>query len=278
MTHGINKAREVVIAVVVVIAVAATILIAGQRRQERPKLAAPAAGTTTGPEGVLIRDIYTSNWRGNGFVGSATRKWNAMGTSFDFVWKTQKGNQIGRIGKSFFSRGFGVRVDDIRNKCIMSTSASMTQLVSTKTNWYIWSIYGWTHQQNIKWPKENGWNNEFYMVFRTTLSPGSHDEYTSIGSVSVDDVVFDCYTNDMSWGTANQTQWLAVARNPSWSASVDLKKIFAHWRSKGLPNEYVVDLTWAIEGFAGSSGNLSLSNIVIPQLAQLNATTTPTTE
>ncbi len=228
------------------------------------------ARTTTEPKAFLIGDRYTSNWRTSGFVGSATRTWNATGTSFGFNWSTRKGNQIGRIGKAFYSPGFNVRADDIRDKCIMSTTASMTNLTSSTTKWYIWSIYGWTHSQNVKWPKLNGWNNEFYVVFKTTVNTGPGSGYVSIGNVTIDGTVFDCYTHDMPWGTTNQTQWMAVSRDPSWSASVDLKKIFAYWRSKGLPNEYVVDLTWALEGGAGSSGKLSLSDVNIPALVHSN--------
>jgi len=73
----------------------------------------------------------------------------------------------------------------------------------------------------------------------------------------------------MPWGTPNQTQWVLEARTPTWSGSVDLAKAFAFWRSKGLPNEYVVDLTWALEAGAGagaSSGEVRLTNIVVPTL------------
>jgi len=47
-----------------------------------------------GPEGVLIGDSYTSNWRSNGFVGSSKRNWNAAGDTFNFVWSTQNGDQL----------------------------------------------------------------------------------------------------------------------------------------------------------------------------------------
>jgi hypothetical protein len=233
------------------------------------------AGETTGPETVVVGDRYTSNWRSDDFMGSATRTWNASGDSFGFAWRTQKGDQIGRIGRSrqVSNPGLGVRVDDIRDGCIMSVTASMTNLVSSVYQWHMWTIYGWTHEANVPWPKDDGWNNEFYVVFHTTCTqPQAGDGgHRSIGSVTINGAVFDCYTNSMAWGTTNQTQWMAIARNPSWTASVDLKKVFAYWRSKGLPNDYVVDLTWAIEAWEGSSGNLSLSNVNIPRLAPSNA-------
>jgi hypothetical protein len=50
-----------------------------------------------------------------------------------------------------------------------------------------------------------------------------------------------------------------------------LSKAFAFWRSKGLPDEYVVDLTWALEAGAGAgatSGEVELTRIVVPPLAR----------
>ena len=82
---------------------------------------------------------------------------------------------------------------------------------------------------------------------------------------------FDGYVHDMPWGTPNQTQWVIEARNATWPGSVDLSKAFAFWRSKGLANEYVVDLTWALEAGAGagsSSGEIQLTNVVVPTLAR----------
>ena len=226
------------------------------------------AGSTTSPKGVVIGDLYSYNWRSKGFKGSSSRNWNDQGTVFQFAWKTSKGNQIGRIGKSFYSPGFGVRVDDTRDNLVMSTNASMKDLTTPGSSWYIWSIYGWTHAKNTKWPMRKGWNNEFYIVFKSTVNTGLGSGYVSIGSVSVNGVIFDCFTHDMPWGTSSQTQWMAVSRKPSWNASVDLKKIFAYWRSQGLANEYIVDLTWAFEGGAGSSGKLSLSNLKVPKLVR----------
>ena len=55
----------------------------------------------------------------------------------------------------------------------------------------------------------------------------------------------------------------------SWTGSIDLAQAFAFWRSKGLPNEYVVDLTWAVEAGAGAgsqSGEAQLTNVVVPAL------------
>jgi hypothetical protein len=138
----------------------------------------------------------------------------------------------------------------------------------------MWSIYGWTHAENAGWVSPNGWNNEFYVLFRSWNASyrgpaTSGGGYVAIGSTTIDGVVFDGYIHDMPWGTPNQTQWVLEARTPTWSGSVDLAKAFAFWRSKGLPNEYVVDLTWALEAGAGagaSSGEVRLTNIVVPTL------------
>jgi hypothetical protein len=49
---------------------------------------------------------------------------------------------------------------------------------------------------------------------------------------------------------------------------VNIKKIFDYWRSKGLANESVVDLGWALEGFPGTAGKLQLTDVKIPHLGQ----------
>jgi len=236
----------------------------------------PAAGanSSTGPEEVAIGGLYTSNWRSDDFAGTAFRSWTPAGDSFLFRWTTTAGDQIGRIGRTYPSPQLGVRVDDVRPGTIMSTSAEVRDL--TQGGFYIWSVYGWTHAEDSGWPAPNGWNNEFYVIFRSwnASSGGSNTDprfgYVPIGSVTIDGVRFDGFTNDMPWGTPNQTQWVLEARNPRWSGSVDLAQAFAFWRSKGLPNEYVVDLTWALEAGAGaepSSGEIQLTNIVVPPLS-----------
>ncbi len=231
--------------------------------------------SSTGPESVTVGDLYTSNWRSADFRGTAFRSWSPSGDSFLFRWSTTAGDQIGRIGRTYPSPLLGVRVDDVRPGTVMSTTAEARDVA--QGGFYIWSIYGWTHSENAGWASPNGWNNEFYVNFRSwnASSGGSNTDprfgYVALGSVVIDGVTFDGFMNDMPWGTPNQTQWVLEARNPSWSGSVDLSKAFAFWRSRGLPNEYVVDLTWALEAGAGtgsSSGEIQLTRIVVPALSR----------
>lgn len=235
----------------------------------------PTPGTlsSTGSESVAIGDLYTSNWRSDDFRGTALRVWTPGGDAFFFRWTTTAGDQIGRIGRTFPSPVLGVRVDEVRPGTIMSTLAAARDVGTG--GFLIWSIYGWTHADYAGWPAPNGWNNEFYVSFRSWN--GSHrgpntdprNGYVPIGSVTIDGVLFDGFIHDMPWGTPNQTQWVIEAREPSWSGQVDLSKAFAFWRSKGLPNEYVVDLTWALEagaGAGGSSGEIQLTQVVVPPL------------
>ena len=232
----------------------------------------PGIMSSTGPETAAVGELYTSNWRSSDFAGTALRTWTASGSSFLFSWSTTAGDQIGRIGRAWNSPGLGVRVDDVKKPCIMSTTAEAKDVASG--GFLIWGIYGWTHSDHVAWPSPNGYNNEFYVTFRSWN--GSYNGpntqgggYVSIGSVTIDGVDFDGYVNDMPWGTPNQTQWVIEARNASWTGSIDLAKAFAFWRSKGLPNEYVVDLTWALEagaGAGGSSGEIQLTSVVVPTL------------
>ena len=181
--------------------------------------AVPGTISSTGPDSLAVGELYTSNWRSNDFRGSALRNWTASGDSFFFRWSTTAGDQIGRIGRTWTSPGFGVRVDDVRKPCVMSTSAEARDV--TSGGFLIWSIYGWTHSENLGWPSPNGWNNEFYVTFRSWNGsyngPNTHGGgYVSIGSVTIDGVDFDGYVNDMPWGTPNQTQWVIEARNATW--------------------------------------------------------------
>ena len=229
--------------------------------------AAPSLISTTGTETLKAGPVYsTSNWRSDDFKGSALREWSAAGDQFRFTWTTGTGDQIGRIGVSYGSSYLGKKIDDIRPDCVMSTNAVYTP---DKYCWFYWAIYGWTHDKYTFWgdaggaPK--GWDNEFYIVFYTGKTRAAFLEdkgCVSIGSVDVDGVTYDCYSTPRPI----QSQWLAVRRSNSWSGSVNLKKIFDYWRSKGLANEYVVDLGWALEGFNGSAGKVELTNIIIPNL------------
>jgi hypothetical protein len=221
------------------------------------------AGSTTTGERVDVGNYTTSTWYSNDFKGSAFRQWDDSGKSFRFVWKTEAGDQIGRMGVNYGGPFLGPKLSGIRSDCEMSTDAVYTPAVY---GWFYWSIYGWTHSSYTYWgntPK--GWNNEFYIIFytdKTTAAFLSDKGEIPIGSVDVDGVIFDCYKTPR----ANQSQWLAVRRNKTWNSSVNLKKIFDYWRSKGLADEYVVDLGWALEGFVGSAGTLQLTNIQIPNL------------
>ena len=48
------------------------------------------------------------------FKGTAFREWDASGSTFSFQWKTETGDQIGRIGVSYGSNRLGVRMGDLR--------------------------------------------------------------------------------------------------------------------------------------------------------------------
>jgi hypothetical protein len=221
------------------------------------------ADTTAGSETVNFGPYSVSNWRSDDFKGSAFREWDKSGKSFRFTWTTDNGDQIGRIGVSYGSDHLGVKIDDIRPDCTMSTDAVYTP----KTNhWFYWSIYGWTNPNYTYWGNTpHGWNNEFYIIFYTDKPRSdflADKTEVDIGSVTVDGVIFDCYKTPR----ASQSQWLAVCRSKTWPASVNIRKIFDYWRSKGMADEYVVDLGWALEGFIYSSGTLHLSNINIPNL------------
>ena len=221
------------------------------------------AASTSGPETVNFGPYSVSNWRSDDFKGSAYRQWDPAGDSFRFVWQTDAGDQIGRIGVSYGSDHLGPKIDDISPDCMMSTDAIYTQKVYA---WFYWSVYGWTNDKYTYWGNTpHGWNNEFYIIFYTDKTREAFltdKTETPIGSVTVDGQIYDCYNTIR----ASQSQWLAVRRAKTWGGSVNLRKIFDYWRSKGLADEYIVDLGWALEGFQGSAGTLQLTHINIPNL------------
>jgi hypothetical protein len=244
---------------------------------------AGSAGSTTGGETVSNLgpngDMYTSNWRDGNCT--ATRTWNALADSFSFTWNSAGGNdQIGRIGKGCNSPGYvNVKVDDVKSPCIMSETANMKSL-NTSGGWYIFCIYGWTGTADNFGAR----HNEFYVFFQSTYNPApGQNGYISIGSVTIDGVQFDCVKNlNMPWDNT-RNQYMAIPKSGTWggaakaapwsgNASVDLKKILAYFRANGLENEYVVEITWAIEGYSGSSGSIQMSNMVIPDIKASTAT------
>jgi len=223
------------------------------------------AAETKGPETVNFGPFSTGNWRSDDFKGTAYRQWDDAGDSFRYVWKTEKGDQIGRIGASYGSSYLGTKISELKSDAIMSTDAVYT---TDDNHWFYWSIYGWTNKDYTYWSNSQGgkgWDVEFYVILYTEKprseflkDKGCQD----IGSVTVDGVTYDCYKTKFE----NSTQWLAVRQNRTWSGSVNLRQIFDYWRSKGLADEYIVDLGWALEGFGGSTGILQLTNIKIPNL------------
>lgn len=221
--------------------------------------------------------LYTSNWRTVPFEGSGHRMWNDDGRSFSFEWNTLSGDQIGRIGRSVDSDSAGsLQLQDIPSNYRISAHAELNNLQSSGAGWYIWAVYGWTHRTDVGWPltgdtNDEGWDNEFYIVFATDLpylDPPAAG-YVQDGESVIDGAHYDFYRNDMSWGAANQTQWMAVAQSPwpgAGPVSIDLKPFLDHWtQGDRIPEtDYLVDLTLAVEAFGPSSGRLTLSDIVIP--------------
>ena len=221
---------------------------------------------------------YTSNWRTGDFEGTGFRQWMEDGSNFEFHWDTVVGDQIGRIGRNAESFADGdTPLEDLTASMWMSATAELRNVSTVaEGDWYIWAIYGWTHRAYVPWPDTDdpddaGWDNEFYIVFDTNLPYLDPPEagFIAQGSATIDDIEYDFYRNDMDWGTPNQTQWMAVARS-GWTSPgpvvVDVQKFLAHWVNEGaIPGEdYLVDLSFAVEGAAGTSGELVLADIIIP--------------
>ena len=182
------------------------------------------ADTCDADKTVQIGDFVTSNWRSQDFSGSIFREWDASGKTFTMNWKIDKGDQMGRIGVGYGSKLLGASIHDMPSDSTMSTTAAYTPSTNT---WFYWSIYGWTNGTYAYWGNtKDGWNNEFYIIFKTdrpTKDFLTDKGVVVIGSVDVDGVTFDCFKTPRK----SQSQFVAVTRSKTWSASVNLKKIFA---------------------------------------------------
>jgi hypothetical protein len=231
------------------------------------------ADPITSDQMITSGDYVNSNWRSSDFKGTSSRDWDGTGKNFTFVWNTQAGDQIGRVGVTYGSKLLGCSIDQMPADSVMSAKAVITP---TTDHWFYWSIYGWTNAPYTYWGNTpSGWNNEFYIIFhtdRTTKDFLTDKGVVGIGSVEVDGVTFDCFKTPRE----HQSQFFAVTRSKTWNASVNLKKIFAYWRTQGLGNESVVDLGWAVEGFIGSAGKLQLTDIHIPDLSVASVAAKPT--
>ena len=209
-------------------------------------------------------DYVNSTWRSSDFKGTSSRDWDGTGKNFTFEWNTEAGDQIGRVGVTYGSKLLGCSIDQMPADATMSTQAVFTP---TTDHWFYWTIYGWTNDPYTYWSNTpGGFNTEFYIIFHTdrpTKDFLTDKGVVAIGSVDVDGVTFDCFKTPR----ARQSQFFAVTRSKTWNASVNLKKIFAYWRTQGLGNESIVDLGWAVEGFIGSAGKLQLTDIHIPNLS-----------
>ena len=179
-----------------------------------------------------------------------------------------------------------LQLKDIPDDYRISAHAELSNLQSSGAGWYIWAVYGWTHRADVGWPApaggDNGWDNEFYIVFATDLpnlpplGDGVVDAgYVNAGTHEIDGVSYRFYSNPMEWGADNQTQWMAVAQSP-WPGeapiSIDLKPFLEYWTGVDrIPEtDYLVDLTLAVEAFGAdgashsSRGMLTLSDLAIP--------------
>ena len=226
---------------------------------------AVTAESSSGTELVKVGDFVFSNWRSDDFKGSAQREWDPAGHHFAFTWKTDAGDQIGRVGLTYGSSYLGAKIDEMNSSCVMSARASFQP---SSSKWFLWSIYGWMNPVYTYWdntPGGKGWSTEFYIVCYTDEPSSAFLTYdknlVSLGRVDVDGVTYDCYHRP-----GDHPQWWAVNEAKTWTPSVNIKKIFDYWRSKGLDNEYVVDLGWALEGFPGTGGKLEMTDVKVPHL------------
>src|ERR1700722_5362081 len=66
-------------------------------------------------------DYVNSTWRSSDFKGTSSRDWDGTGKNFTFVWNTEAGDQIGRVGVTYGSKLLGCSIDQMPADSTMST-------------------------------------------------------------------------------------------------------------------------------------------------------------
>ncbi len=204
---------------------------------------------------------FVSNVGTNDFSGYSSIDYDGDLNYCTFRWSTSTGQCWPRCGKGerTGSAGYPKRVDSISGgKWCTYNVLNNGVSGSYQTGMYIWlddsspSTWSYTHEINI-WNK-NSWNS-------ATLD----SSWTWIGAYNADGSNYSVYKKWNTYG-GSYWSWQVIRWNQKYDMSLDIKDLLDWLRQRGLPNEYVIEITPCIEGYEGSSGNLAHYNINIPNL------------
>lgn len=201
---------------------------------------------------LLPRDQMTTwAWKSSDFQGFVYREWDERLSFFTMTWNTTAGDMIQYLGRGQGS--FPLWISDISSSAAISWKGTPASDVPGR---YAHGLYGWAGTQ----PGE--YLHEWYVVFEGK-DPGQN--YISIGNINVDGKIFDCYKQWMSWGSPQDWQYQAFARDKTWSPAVRIKPILKYFTDNGM-HDCILSTQIIIEGFAGSNGSVTYDYVDIPSL------------
>lgn len=191
-------------------------------------------------------------WSSGDVNGSRCINWEGDIDSFRYEWDLSSGGSIGRITRDSNSPGFNPqRVDDCGPLNVQRT----TTLTHNGTGDYSNMIYGWLGSSST-----GPYTLEWYVIEEYNNKWGENaDEY--LGQVTTNGSVYDCYRSLTDIG---HMQYLAFRVDQRSGGTTSVKAIMDFWRSKGMPNEYVMEIGVGEENFNAGGGTWEATDIVIP--------------
>ena len=205
-------------------------------------------------------------WSDPAVNGSRCITWNGDINSFRYEWNLSAKGSIGRLARDPNSPGFNPqRIDECGPLNVQRT----TTLTHNGTGDYNNMIYGWLGSS-----ASGPYTIEWYVIDDYSTNWGENaDEY--LGQVTTNGSVYRCYR---SLTGAGHEQYLAFRSDKRSSGTVSVKAIMDFWRSKGLPNQYVVEIGVGEENFNAGSGTWEATDIIIPACDDPGTTPQPEPE
>jgi hypothetical protein len=206
-------------------------------------------------------NLWWKCWWDAGFKGSSTLTRAEDASWCQFQWNAPNYGLLPRVGKtSLYNNAWAVKVDATLPE--LWAQFDMTYNDNGKAAGdRIWAgIYGWTDStQAPVWP----YKTEFYIIEKWWHSAPNPANLTWKGDFDIDGAKYSIFR---STTPAGLDQWISVRKSPRMAGWVDVKKHLAKWRSLGMANDFIVEVSWAAEIFGKSSGTLRYNKWSIPNL------------
>lgn len=202
-----------------------------------------------------LGNYYIWNCLSSDYKGSSIIDYEGDISSATFRWTCTEGQTWPRAGKGHLSGMPIKRVDSISG----SKTLSYTAKVESVSGMHQIGAYIWLDSSNpVSWPYTHEIN-----IWNKPWSPNGDPAATDIGTYTADGANYKVQKKTSPDGFVS---WFLYRQTPKNDMNLDYKALLSWLRRKGLPNDYVVSVEPCIEGFAGSNGVISFSNINISTL------------